>query len=526
MFNPVELTLYSQLLEATCAEMGRVLQQSAYSPNIKERRDLSCAIFDADGRMLAQGRDIPVHLGSMPASVEAALSAQRLGPGDVVLINDPYHGGTHLPDLTVVAPFFWPGGSAPTAFLANRAHHADVGGTAAGSMPLSTELLQEGLVIPPVKVVRRGRVHTDVVDMLCANSRTPRERRGDLLAQLASLRRGLQRMEEFDRELRATKLALSDVFSALYLSGQRAACELILSLPDGKTTGSARLELPEGEAWVRVELAKQANKLQLDFSATDVQRAGPFNAVRPITQSAVLYVLRCLLPEDVPTGSALLDAVSITTKPGTLVDALPPAAVAAGNVETSQRIVEALFDALRKLLPERISAASQGTMNNVLIGAADASGTPFTYYETMGGGHGAAPRGPGLSARHCHMTNSLNTPVEALEHAYPLRVLRYAVRRESGGGGGQRGGDGIVREVEFLRDCELTLLRQSCATGPAGTQGGQAGASGIATLRRGGRKTILPSSYNVRVSAGDVLTVETPGGGGYGRARRSDRERT
>jgi N-methylhydantoinase B len=519
--SAVELTLHRQLLESICAELGRVLQQGAYSPNIKERRDFSTALFDAHGRMVAQGQDIPVHLGSMPASVAAALNAHQLERGDIVLLNDPYRGGTHLPDITAIAPYFEPGGGAPAALVANRAHHADVGGLSAGSLPMSRELFHEGVIIPPVKVVRRGRAQHDLIELVCANSRTPQERRADLHAQFGSLRRGLERLSELSAAL-SGKPHLQTVFAALLESSAAAAAELIATLPSTPASGSATLELENRLATIRVRIAREKARLIVDFSGTDAQQPGPFNAVRAITVSAVFYALRCLLPPEVATTSGLLHAVTVITEPGTLVDALHPAAVAAGNVETSQRIVLAVFDALSKLLPGRIPAASQGTMNNLLIGAT--SGAPFTYYETIAGGHGASAAGAGLSARHSHMTNSLNTPVEALEHAYPLRVWRYSIRRNNGGNGVHAGGDGIVREVEFLRNCEFTLLRQSVAHGPAGSQGGRPGQPGQAMLTSKLGAEELPASCTRTAASGDRLVLETPGGGGFG-AKRSGQRR-
>jgi N-methylhydantoinase B len=519
VLDPVELTLYRQLFDSLCSEMGRTLQRGSYSPNIKERRDFSCALFDAAGRMVAQGRDIPVHLGSMPASVQAAVVAQRFEPGDVVMLNDPYCGGTHLPDITAVSAYFSPGGSIPAAFVANRAHHADVGGMSVGSLPMAFELYQEGLVIPPVKVMRRGRLQSDIVAMICANSRTPGERRGDLLAQLAALKRGTTRIAELEASLtaRGDGMGLAEVFGSLIDTSATAARALIADLPDSVGTGAVNLEVARGSCNIRVTVTKANDWLEFDFSATDPQQPAPFNAVRAITTSAVFYVLRCLLPAAVPTTSGLLDAVRIVTKPGTLVDALPPAAVAAGNVETSQRIVQAVLEALRGLLPERIPAASQGTMNNLLVGASRPGGPAFTYYETIAGGNGASAGRPGLTARHSHMTNSLNTPVEALEYAYPLRVGCCSVRRGSGGNGVQQGGDGVVREIEFLTDCEFTLLRQSCCSGPPGSAGGRPGQEGRAVLIENGSAELLPASCTCAVSAGSSLRIETPGGGGWGK---------
>ncbi|MCC7477635.1 hydantoinase B/oxoprolinase family protein [bacterium] len=529
--NAIQLTLYADQLQAVCEEMGQVLQLSAYSPNIRERRDFSAALFDRRGRLVAQGNNIPVHLGSMSTAVSAVLDAARrrgeqLRDGDVLLVNDPFAGGTHLPDITAVAPFFTPGSSQPRALLAVRAHHADVGGMSSGSLPLSSELLQEGLVIPPVWLCRAGVLQEDLLSLICANSRTPDERRGDLRAQLASLQRGLLRLAELRSGASESggpdaDGALSEaVLETLYHYSATALLELIQRLP--RTVVEARdfLELPDSAVWIRLRLQVNPQGLVFDFTQSDDQVPAPLNAVAAITQSAVFYLLRCLLPPEVPCTSGLLEHVRILTRRGSIVDAVPPAAVAGGNVETSQRIVDVLLQAWGILQPGQAVACSQGSMNNLTAGGIDlrfGERAPYAYYETAGGGHGASAASAGLSVRHSHMTNSLNTPIEALEHAYPMRIWRYGLRRGSGGRGRLRGGDGLVRELEFLADSDVTMLSQRRSSGPPGTQGGSSGRPGRNLLIRSGLKPqLLPGTFSRRLQRNEGLCIETPGGGGYG----------
>lgn len=511
--------------------MGGVLQRGAFSPNIKERRDFSTAIFDARGRLAAQGRNIPVHLGSMFSAVEAALAeCGRLEPGDVVLLNDPYRGGTHLPDLTVIAPYYrrQPSGlpeRASLCYFAARAHHSDIGGISGGSLGLASEVYQEGLVIPPVRLVRAGEVQHDLLAMLLANSRTPHERRGDLAAQLAALRRGAERMDALAAD--TSSADWQGVFEGLQAYSARAVEELLGQVGGGSAQAACTLEIPNvpaAEARIAVRLAVEDATLVADFRGSSPQHRGPFNAVRAVTTAAVFYTLRCLLPPETPTNHGLLDRVRILTEPGSIVDARPPAAVNAANVETSQRLVELLLRAWARLLPGRIPASSQGTMNNLLISGTDPrpgrrQGRAFTYYETIAGGHGGHPEGPGLSGRHSHMTNTLNTPVEALERAYPLRVDRYAIRKGSGGAGRHGGGYGVVREIRLLTGAEVTVVSQHRADGPPGLRGGAAGLPGRNSLRQGGRRraTPLAATATVPCGAGAVVCVETPGGGGWGR---------
>lgn len=516
--TPITLEIFKNKFATVAEEMGMALGRTAYSPNIKERRDYSCAIFDASGDLVAQAAHIPVHLGSMPLAVKAALAEYTFGHGDMVMLNDPFRGGTHLPDVTIVAPVF-ADGDTPLFYVANRAHHADIGGIAAGSMPLSTSIFQEGLVIPPVKVVDGGALAMDVMHLLLANVRTPVEREGDITAQIMANFLGMTRMSELVAAFGGHTLAR--FAAALQDYAERLVCGLLETLPDGTYTAEDRLDddgAGRADLVIRVTLTIAGRRATLDFSASDDQTTGCVNAVRSITLSAVLYVLRCLAGGETPVNAGCLRPLAIITRPGSLVDATFPAAVAGGNVETSQRIVDVLLLALAEALPQRISAASQGTMNNIALGGIDPrSGAPFTYYETLAGGAGADGTGPGQSAVHSHMTNTRNTPIEALEYAYPMRVTRYAVRRGSGGRGCHDGGDGLVREIEMLAPAEVTVLSDRRSRGPWGRLGGMPGLPGENWLIRGGLAERLAGKAHFLLLAGDRLRLETPGGGGFGR---------
>jgi len=512
------LEVYNNRFAQIAEEMGAVLQRTAFSPNIKERRDFSCAIFTADAELLAQAAHIPVHLGSMPLSVKSALEAfESLEEGDVVVLNDPFRGGTHLPDVTAVAPVYFEGEL--LFFVANRAHHADVGGMSAGSMPLSTSLFQEGIVIPPVKLVKRGRLDRELLDFFLANVRNPYEREGDFAAQLAALEVGRRRLVELLR--RYGKEEVLFYGRALLDYAERLTRSFVRSLPDGvyefedlvEDDGFGRTDLR-----IRVKLTVEGERLRVDFTGTDPQTLGPMNAVRAITLSAVLYSVRSLMGGDeVPTNAGILRPIEVITPKGSLVDAEFPAAVAGGNVETSQRIVDALLGAFAKALPEVVPAASQGTMNNLVIGGTDPqTGEAFSYYETVGGGTGAWSGGGGESAIHSHMTNTLNTPVEALEFAYPLMVREYSIRVGSGGEGLHRGGDGLVREVELLTDAEVTILSERRRIPPYGLAGGLPGAVGRNLIN--GKP--VGGKFSGRLPKGTVIRIETPGGGGWGKPQR------
>lgn len=518
--DPIRLEIFKNLFHSIAEEMGAALRRSAFSPNIKERRDYSCAVFDAAGEVLAMGDHMPVHLGSMPMSVEAALRAFQLGPVDVALLNDPYAGGTHLPDLTMVMPVFAANSSRPLFYVANRAHHADVGGAHAGSMGLSREIFEEGLRIPPVRIMEKGRIARDVMAVLLANVRTPREREGDLTAQVASCRIGERRLMALaakygKRELTAYGRHLLD-YSA------RMMAATIASIPDGTYRGEDFLDddgISDKPLRIAVRIQILGEKAEVDFTGSAPQCAGSVNAVAAITQSAVFYVFRCLLDEQVPATSGLMRSIRVIAPPGTIVNALPPAAVAGGNVETSQRIVDTLLRALARAIPSRIPAASQGTMNNVTFGGRDLrrGGESFVYYETIAGGTGGGPGHPGNHATHSHMTNTLNTPAEVLEHVYPVRVHRYALRKGSGGTGKFRGGDGIVREIELLTDVQAGILSDRRKLVPYGLAGGGPGRPGKNTLIVQGKARELPSKCTFRGPAGAILRIETPGGGGWGK---------
>ncbi|MFW6331201.1 MAG: hydantoinase B/oxoprolinase family protein, partial [Gemmatimonadota bacterium] len=479
MTDPVRLEIYRHLMTALAEEMGATLRRSAYSPNIKERRDYSCALFDAAGDPVAMGDHMPVHLGAMPMSVRAALDERGpLEPGDVVALNDPFRGGTHLPDITLVEAVPRPGSRDAVAYVAARAHHADVGGMAAGSMPLAREIYQEGLRIPPVRLVAGGRRVEDIWRTVLANVRTPAERAGDLDAQLAALVAGRRRLEEL-----MARRGVEEVESAmagLLRYADRLLRAGIERIPDGVYEAEDTMEgdgVTEDPLAIRVRLTVAGDEVEADFSDTSPQARGGINAVAAITASATRYALRVvverLLGQPLPAGGGAMDALRLVLPPGTLLSARPPASVAGGNVETSQRITDVLLLALARAIPEIAAAQSQGTMNNLTVGGIDPrTGAPFAYYETMGGGMGGGADGPGLSGVHVHMTNSLNTPVEALEHAYPLRVRAYGIRRGTGGAGRHAGGDGLRRELELLADGDISLLTERRRVAPRGFDGG------------------------------------------------------
>jgi len=517
--DPIELELFKNVFIAVSEEMGAVLGRTALSPNIKERKDYSCSLFNEKGETLAQGSHIPVHLGAMPLSVQAALRTMTFEKGDLVILNDPYRGGTHLPDITCISPVFLK--RKLSFFVANRAHHSDVGGMTPGSMPLATELFQEGLIIPPLKLYARGRMNRDVFDLILSNVRTPDERRGDLLAQIAANEVGRARLEEAVARFGAAKVRLYSALIQDYTEGiLRATIEAI---PDGTYAFEDLLDddgISDRPIKIGVRLTIRGDRAVVDFSSSSPQTEGGVNANFAITSSAVLYVFRSLVEEDIPFNTGLMRPLEIVAPPRSIVNAVFPAACAGGNVETSQRIVDVLLGALAKALPGRIPAASQGTMNNVAFGGYDpGSDRHFAYYETIGGGMGAGASADGLDGVHTHMTNSLNTPIEALENYLPLRIRRYGLRKGSGGAGLHRGGQGIVREYEFRVPAALTIMSERRRFAPYGVQGGRPGAKGKNTLITAGRARALGSKVNIKLRPGDVLRIETPGGGGYGRPR-------
>ena len=552
-YDPIRLEIYKHLFAAIADEMGAVLRKASYSPNIKERRDFSCALFDTQANMIAQAAHIPVHLGSMPMSVKAATAQfyrgeidknglnslwksaefpnnehkndleKGLHPGDVIALNDPFQGGTHLPDITLVTPVFIDADvnheqNELIGFVASRAHHADVGGMVPGSMPVGREIFQEGLIIPPVKLVDKGVIDQGLLDLILANVRTPKERKGDLLAQIAANQRGMQRYIELIERYGEDEVKAYAGYLLKYT--ERMTRELLKALPDGEYSFADQLDddgINDAPVPIRVSVTIDGDEAKVDFNGSAPQQQGSVNAVYAITLSAVYYVFRCLLGMDVPNNSGSMVPIRIIAPRGSVVNALPPAAVAGGNVETSQRIVDVLLGALAQACPELVPAASQGTMNNLTIGGFDPRyNNSFAYYETIGGGMGARPGKDGASAVHSHMTNTLNTPVEALEYAYPLRVLRYEIRRGSGGCGKYRGGDGIRRDVQVLVDSQVTLLTDRRRYAPYGLQGGCAGAIGKNVLIRDTGDVIPPGKGTMVLKAGDILSIRTPGGGGFG----------
>jgi N-methylhydantoinase B len=521
--DPAEIAVMGHALHSVAAEMGAALRRTAFSPNIKERRDYSSAVFSADGDLIAMGDDMPVHLGSMPMSVAAALEAMRFTPGDVALLNDPYRGGTHLPDLTMVAPVFVKGHAGPAFYVANRAHHADVGGMHPGSMGPCREIAQEGIRIPPVKLMHAGKMDAQVLAILLANVRTPAEREGDLTAQLGACRIGMARMQELVERFGFARLGRG--VRAMLEGSERVMRGVLSGLPAGAWRAEDFLDddgVRPGRIGIRVAVRNDpANKRAIvDFTGTDAQVAGNINAVYAITWSAVFYVFRCLLPAEALATAGLMRPVQVIAPEGTVVNAVFPAAVAGGNVETSQRIVDTLLLALAQAIPERVPAASAGTMNNLTIGGIDSRfGLPYTYYETIAGGLGGSPQTDGASGHHAHMTNSLNTPVEALEYAYPFRMVRYAVRKNSGGEGLHRGGGGLLREIELLGDAQVTLLADRRETRPWGLAGGKDGAVGMSAVIQTGREEKLPGKCTRELRAGSRLRVESPGGGGWGQRK-------
>lgn len=538
-FDPTTLEIYRALFTSVAEEMGIALRRTAFSPNIKERRDYSCAVFDSAGRVIAQGDHMPVHLGSMPMAVAAALSQIDPKPGDVVALNDPYAGGTHLPDVTLVMPVVrgplsvvrrngrhikqlkqrTKGNGPRTVFyVANRAHHADIGGATPGSMGLATDIYGEGLRIPPIRIVRGGEIDVEVMRLLLTNVRGNAERRGDFEAQIGSLQIGANRLLEIvDRRGERETLEYAN---QLIEYSSRIMRQTIATIPNGTYEAEDALDddgIQDRPVPIHVRIVIKGDRAQVDFAGSAPQVLGAINAVEAITVSAVSYVFRCLVGAEVPASAGLMEPIEVKAPPGTVVNANPPASVAGGNVETSQRIVDVLFKALAQALPERIPAASQGTMNNLTVGGVDLrSGQEFSYYETVAGGMGARPDVDGLSGVHTHMTNSLNTPAEAMEYAYPLRVREYRLRQGSGGRGKQRGGDGVIREIETLVAARMSLLADRRKRGPYGLRGGEEGKTGTNEIVRDGKKLKISAKGSHELRAGDRIRIETPGGGGWG----------
>ena len=569
------------MLTSVAEEMGVTLQRTAFSPNIKERLDFSCAVFDNTGKMVAQAAHIPVHLGSMPLSVLAAIDAMEMMPGDMIALNDPYRGGTHLPDITLVAPVFSdadiveeaskkvrslkrsgpvitrmdsdgplmketiqkpvvrnemedgyternvepetqltePQGKIkrPVFFVANRAHHADVGGMTPGSMPIATSVIQEGIRIPPIKLIRGGELDTDLWEFILANVRTPGERRGDMEAQLAANRVGERRLREMVDKYGAPEI--TQYMQELCAYASRMVRARLREIPNGRYTYTDALDndgITDEPIEIRVAIEIEDDTAVVDFTGTAEQVRGSVNAIYAITLSAVFYAFRCIAGADVPANAGCLEPIRVVAPEGTVVNAKFPAAVAGGNVETSQRIVDVLLGALAQACPDQIPAASSGTMNNLTIGGYDVSRRKdFTYYETIAGGMGARPNRDGIDAIHTHMTNTMNTPIEAIETNYPMQVAAYSIRRGTGGAGKFRGGAGVIRALRLLTEAEVTILSERRTRGPYGLQGGEPGTPGRNVLISDGKETPLASKVSISTRQGDVIRIETPGGGGF-----------
>lgn len=503
--NSIELSLFQHRLQAICDEMGAVLQGSAFSPNIKDRLDFSCAVFDANGALCAQAAHIPVHLGSMAYAMAGIVARLPWRPGDMIILNDPYLGGTHLPDVTLIAPVFADG--EPAAFVANRAHHADIGAATPGSMPVAHTLDEEGLVIPPTVICRNGELLRETLDGLLAGLNNPACGLADLSAQISANERGRRQLARHIEQLGTMRFraALDEVNDY----AERLARSGLARLPRGEFRGEDWMDddgLGREDIAIRLTL-HLGEDVHVDFSGTDAQVDGNINCPLPVTAAAVYYCFYCLMPPETPACAGSFRPLSLSVPPGCLLNARAPAAVAAGNVETSSRVVDAVLGALARAIPDRIPAASHGSMNNIAMGEAG-----WDYYETLGGGMGGGPVHPGLSAVQTHMTNTLNTPIEVVEMHYPLRIRRYAVRRGSGGGGRHPGGEGLQREYEFTSAASVTLLTERRRRAPWGLAGGEAGRPGNNLLNG----EPLPGKCRIDAKAGDHLLIETAGGGGWG----------
>jgi len=515
--DAISLSIFASRINAICEEMGAVLQSTALSPNIKDRLDFSCAVFDPAGALCAQAAHIPVHLGSMAYAMSGIVTVLEWRPGDMVVVNDPYLGGTHLPDVTLIAPLFMV--DELVGFVTNRAHHADIGATTPGSMPISKSLDEEGVIIPPTFIVRAGVVDDEVLSDITAQSRNRFQSHGDYSAQLSANRCGVARLEVLIKLMgiasyREALIALNDYAERLALSS-------LSQIPDGSYRFHDVMDDDGmGQKDIRIEVSVHARqgRMHLDFAGTAPQVAGNINCPLSVAAAAAFYVFRCLMPAHTPACAGSFRPITLSIPEGTLLNACRPAAVAAGNVETSTRTVDVVMGALAQAIPERIPAASHGSMNNVAMGGyveRNGSREAWDYYETIGGGMGAGSEGDGLNAVQTHMTNTRNTPIESLEMHYPLRLRRYVIRDGSGGAGAQRGGDGIIREYEFLSDTTVTLLTERRRHAPWGLAGGEAASAGGNYFNG---KVVAPKRV-IEAKPGDRLVIETPGGGGWGKAK-------
>lgn len=517
--NPFELEIFQNILSSIAEEMGMVLVRAAFSPNIKERRDLSCAIFQSNGEMIAQAAHIPVHLGSMSFAVRAVLDEPDIKEGDIFILNDPFRGGTHLPDVTCISPIFM--GDKVEFFVASRAHHADIGGMTPGSMPLSTSIHEEGIIIPPSKLYNKGRLNKPLFKAILSSTRDPEEREGDFKAQIGALELGEKRLKAVVEKYSLEKIKEAG-FELLDYS-ERIMRDVIRQIPEGvyefedylDDDGVGTREIP-----IRATITISRREARVDFRGSSSQVKGCLNAPLSVTTAAVLYVFQCLAPSGMPLNSGPLRAIEVLAEKGSILDAQFPAAVAAGNVETSQRIVDVVFGALASAIPDKIQAASAGSMSNITFGGKNPrTGKDFAYYETIAGGMGGRFGKHGVSGVHTHMTNTLNTPVESLERELPVMIDTYSIRRGSGGGGKYRGGDGIVRAYKFLSKATVTLITERRRFTPYGVQGGKPGKRGKNILLRNKKVKELPSKTTFEARRGDIVKIETPGGGGWGKKK-------
>ncbi|KPJ90241.1 MAG: 5-oxoprolinase [Gammaproteobacteria bacterium SG8_11] len=515
--NAIELSLFSSRMEAVCDEMGAVLRRAAFSPNIKDRLDFSCAVFDAQGALCAQAAHIPVHIGSMAFAMRDVINKIQWQPGDMVILNDPFMGGTHLPDVTVIAPLYDENSNQQIlGFVVNRAHHADIGAATPGSMPISRSLHEEGMIISPTRLLRKGKVITKVMESLTGQTLNAQQTLGDFTAQISANRAGLQRLRDIVNALGVEQYCRG--LQELNDYAERLAAVALNAIPDGEYRFQDYMDddgLDHTNLGLQVALHVHGHYIEVDFTGTAAQTPGNINCPLSVAAAGVYYVFRCLMPSYTPNCEGAFRSIRLTAPKGCLLNAEFPAAVAAGNVETSTRVVDVVMGALAKAIPNLIPAASHGSMNNLAMGArthVHGHDRQWDYYETIGGGMGAGPTNQGLSAVQTHMTNTLNTPLEVIELNYPLRVTRYAVRHGSGGQGKHKGGDGIVREFGFLQAATVTLLTERRSNPPWGLNGGEPGARGENCLN--GQP--LPGKKSLHVKAGDKLTIKTPGGGGWG----------
>lgn len=516
--NAIELNIFASRLDAVCDEMGAVLQRAAFSPNIRDRLDFSCAVFDAQGELSAQAAHIPVHLGSMAYAMRDIVAGLDWQEGDMVIVNDPYLGGTHLPDVTLIAPVFYD--DILRGFVANRAHHADIGSETPGSMPLSSSLEEEGLIISPSHLIKAGKLNDAVMGRITAAIRSGDAGRGDFAAQISANRNGLQRIYELIHAMGAA--SFREGLNDLNDYAERLAQSTLSAIPDGTYEFSDLLDddgLGDVDLTIKATLRVEQHRVMVDFTGTSPQVGGNVNCPLSVAAAAVFYVFRCLMPNQTPACAGSFRPISIRAPLGCLLNAQYPAAVAAGNVETSTRVVDVVMGALAKALPNQIPAASHGSMNNLAMGYAVGEAS-WDYYETIGGGMGAGPLADGISAVQTHMTNTLNTPIEVLESNYPLRVTSYAVRDHSGGRGQHSGGDGLIRSFTFLEPATVTLLTERRRHSPWGLQGGEDGLAGRNLLNG----ALLAGKATLNVQSGDTLQIETAGGGGWGEIKQVTRD--